>query len=213
MSCVDLIFALRGNEIPRDHGYFLYSAVSRIVPEVHEAGGIGIFPIRGASTGNGTLMLNDRSHLRIRLAAEKIPNLLPLAGKPLDLDGRRLRLGVPHIAALVPAAALSSPLVLIKLAHANGPNKITPEGFLAAAAKKLAAMEIKAEPGLQLIRTGARAGEPRRRVLRVKEQTHVGYAMVVQGLTAEESILLQEQGLGGRKLMGCGLFLPFGGAR
>ena len=36
----------------------------------------------------------------------------------------------------------------------------------------------------------------------------IGYALRVFGLTAEESIRLQEEGLGGRRRMGCGVFLP-----
>ena len=48
----------------------------------------------------------------------------------------------------------------------------------------------------------------KRRTLRIKEKEVVGYEVLVEGLTAEESILLQERGLGGRRHMGCGMFLP-----
>lgn len=207
MAVVDLIFSLTGKGIPHDHGYALYGAVARVVPTVHGAKDIGIFPIRGTAGGDRTLALSNHPALRIRLPADKIPALLPLAGKTLELDGHRIRVGVPQVAALVPAPVLACPLVLIKLAKVDE-GKITPEAFLAAARKKLTEMNIEAEADIQITRTGARAGEPRRRVIRVKEQTHVGFAMVVQALTAEESIRLQEDGLGGRRLMGCGLFLP-----
>jgi CRISPR-associated protein Cas6 len=207
LNCVDLVFRANGSSISRDHGYSLYSAVCRIVPEVHQAGDIGIFPIRGTSAGGGTLLLSDPSTLRLRLPASRLPALLPLAGKVLELDGYRVRLGVPQVAALAPAPALASPLVVIKLAHVTGDGDITPDRFLQAVRKQLADLNIQGEPGLQLIRTGVRAGQVRRRVLRIKQKTVVGYAMTVRGLTAEESILLQERGLGGRRLMGCGLFL------
>ena len=36
----------------------------------------------------------------------------------------------------------------------------------------------------------------------------VAYSLHVVGLTAEESVLLQEEGLGGRRRMGCGVFTP-----
>jgi CRISPR-associated protein Cas6 len=45
-------------------------------------------------------------------------------------------------------------------------------------------------------------------VLRIKEKRVVGFPLRVTGLTAEESITLQEQGLGGRSKMGCGFFMP-----
>lgn len=211
MSQVDLIFPANGSAVPQDHGYALYGAVSRIVPGVHQSKDVGIFSIRGTPAGDGTLLLNDRSAVRFRLPAERLPELLPLAGKALELDGHRLRLGVPHVAALIPAPALASSLVLIKLADKGNPEVggiVTPDAFLAAARRKFVAMNIQAEPGIQKIRTGPRADQARRRIFRVKDQTHVGFAMIVQGLSAEESIRLQEEGLGGRRLMGCGLFVP-----
>jgi CRISPR-associated protein Cas6 len=207
-QCIDLLFPVIGASIPRDHGYALYSAACHLVASVHGSKDLGIFPIRGTSAGNGTLCLTDCSTLRLRIPADHLPTLLPLAGKALELDGHRVRLGVPHVAALIPAPMLASPLVLIKLAHASADSKITPDLFLAAANKQLAVLNIRGTAVFQHIRTGPRAGEPRRRVIHVRDQTHVDYAMIVQGLTAEESILLQERGLGGRRLMGCGLFLP-----
>ncbi len=36
MPYVDLAFRLTGSKIPVDHGYALYSAISRLLPESHE---------------------------------------------------------------------------------------------------------------------------------------------------------------------------------
>lgn len=58
------------------------------------------------------------------------------------------------------------------------------------------------------MRAGPHAGKPHRRLLRIKDRRMVGYAVQVTGLTAEESIKLQEHGLGGRQKMGCGFFVP-----
>jgi CRISPR-associated protein Cas6 len=69
-------------------------------------------------------------------------------------------------------------------------------------------MEIKGEPALVAAAREPWIGKPLRRVLDVKGRKIVGYAMQVAGLTAEESIRLQEEGLGGRRRMGCGLFMP-----
>ena len=209
---IDVIFPVGGSTIPRDHGYALYGAIARAIEVVHGNADIGIFPIRGTPGGNNTLLLTDRSTLRFRVPAAKLPVLLPLAGKTLKLNGHLVRIGVPHVAALEPAPVLASPLVLIKLAdagHKEVGGIVTPDAFLGAARRKLEELNIQAEPRIQLIRTGPRAGQARRRVLALKDQTHVGYAMIVQGLTAEDSIRLQEHGLGGRRLMGCGLFLPY----
>lgn len=208
-ASVDLVFALSGTTIPQDHGYAVYAAVSRIVAGIHSATNVGIFPIAAISGGERLLNLTRRSTLRVRAPAPRIPEILLLAGKTLDLDGHHVRVGVPHVALLVPAPLLASPLVTIKLAQANNDDGfVTPDAFLAAAKKKLEERGIRGEIQLRTITSGPRAGQARRRVIRIKSQTHVGYAIVVGGLTPDESIHLQENGLGGRRLMGCGLFLP-----
>lgn len=207
MAMVDLIFPLTGPQIARDHGYSLYAALSRLIPVLHGDREVGIFPIRGMPLAGSTLLLGRRAVLRLRAPADRVPALLPLAGRPIEVDRHRLRLGVPHVSALVPAPTLASSLVLIKVAHARV-RGVTPEVFLAAARTQLAALGVAGQAGIPLVRGGPHAGEPRRRVIRVKEQTHAGYALVVEGLTAEESVRLQEAGLGGRRLMGCGLFGP-----
>jgi CRISPR-associated protein Cas6 len=51
----------------------------------------------------------------------------------------------------------------------------------------------------------------KRRTFNVHGRQVVGYSVLVSELTAEESIILQENGLGGRRKMGCGFFLPWKG--
>jgi CRISPR-associated protein Cas6 len=210
MTMIDLVFPVAGDAIPRDHGYPLYAALSQLLPALHGASEVGIFPIRGTPAGGDTLRTSRHSALRVRVAADRLPMLLPAAGSSVEIDGHRLRLGMPRVQALVPAATLGSRLVLIKLAHARE-RGVTPERFLESVRRQLDAIGVAGEAAVPLISGGPRSGEPRRRVLRVKDQTHAGYALIVRGLTAEESIRLQEIGLGGRRLMGCGLFGPVWG--
>jgi hypothetical protein len=47
MPMVDLAFKLMGTRIPVDHGYALYAAINRLVPELHDAKDIGVHPLRG----------------------------------------------------------------------------------------------------------------------------------------------------------------------
>ena len=64
MPTIDLAFSLLASEpIPADHGYHLYGALSRILPQLHETNGIAVHPIRGQQIGNRQLQLNDRSQL------------------------------------------------------------------------------------------------------------------------------------------------------
>ncbi|WP_320688532.1 type I-MYXAN CRISPR-associated protein Cas6/Cmx6 [Gemmata algarum] len=199
---VDLVFPVRGGSVPTDHAYPLYGALSGAVPAFHDAQqSLRFAPLTGVRDEAGRLRLAPWSRLRVRLPAEAIPNVLPLAGRALDIAGARVALGAPSVEALVPAPALESWLVTFK--HGE-----EPAAFLAATRARLTELGVAGEPAVRAFESGPRAGEVRRRVVRVSGAAIVGYALLVSGLTAEESIRLQECGLGGRTKIGCGFFLP-----
>jgi CRISPR-associated protein Cas6 len=213
MPTIDIGFRLTGREIPADHGYALYGAVSRHVPWTHNPAqeALGIHPINGLLAGNRLLHLTPSSRLTFRLDSDHVRELLPLAGKELDLDGHKLRVGVPTTYTLKPAATLRSRLVTFK-------HRMEPEPFLAKAQEELSKLSVKATPGL-IRRGGAKSLEGRneltadrspfiRRTLRIHDKEVVGFAMEVSGLSADESLRLQETGLGGRRRFGCGIFVP-----
>ncbi len=190
MPYVDLAFKLTGSNVPVDHGYALYSAISRIAPEIHGAKNMGVHPIRGAYSGKGELILRDSSRLVLRLETERIGEFLKLAGKSLEIDGHTLRVGIPEVRSLRPRASLYSRLVTIK-------GFMEPASLLESAKRQLEKLGVSAE--IQL-------GE--RRTFRVKDKQVVGFEVAVAGLDAEDSLCIQESGLGGRRRMGCGVFIP-----
>ena len=213
MPTVDIGFRLTGREIPADHGYALYGAVSRHVPWIHDSAqeALGIHPINGLLAGNRLLDLTPSSRLTFRLDSDHVRELMPLAGKELDLDGHKLRVGVPTTYTLKPAATLRSRLVTFK-------HRMDPDPFLAKAQEELSKLSINGTPGL-IERSGARSLEGRkeqtadrstfiRRTLRIHDKEVVGFALDVSGLSADESLRLQEHGLGGRRRFGCGIFVP-----
>lgn len=204
MAVIDLSFVLVGTTIPLDHGYPLFAALSRIVPALHGDRTVGVHPIRGRQSAPGVLSLTERSRLKVRLPAEEIAPYIAIAGKELDLDGHRIRVGIPQVEALVPAANLAARLVTFK--HA-----MDAEAFEADVRRELARIGIAATPQLIPGSHPERLGQPIRRVMRIKGRRMVAYPLRVVGLTAEESILLQEEGLGGRRRMGCGVFGGTGG--
>ncbi len=203
MPIIYLSFVLVGTTIPLDHGYALFSALCRVVPALHGDKRIGVHPIRGVRTGPGVLNLTEHSRLRLRLPSEEVASYIALAGRELDMDGHALRVGIPYVESLVPAANLASRLVTFRGA-------LDPPRFEAHARAELSRMGIKAEPSLVPSERPSLVGQPIRRVLRIRDKRVVGLALRVPGLTAEESVHLQEGGLGGRRRMGCGIFVPVG---
>jgi CRISPR-associated protein Cas6 len=141
-------------------------------------------------SGNGALHLTDFSRLILRMPDEQIRTYLKLAGKKLEVDGQTLRVGVPEVRPLRPVANLRARLVTIK-------GFLEEASFLNATKRQLQGLNVNGEIHL---------GE--RRTFRVKDKQIVGFEVAVTGLTAEESLTLQEKGLGGRRRMGCGVFVP-----
>jgi CRISPR-associated protein Cas6 len=195
---IDLSFELEGVRIPLDYGYALFSALSRVVSKLHGDLRVGVHPIRGVRREPRVLTLVAASRLRLRLHPEDLVSYIGLAGAQLDLEGFGLRVGIPRVEALVPAASLASRIVTIKGAQER-------DTFGVAVRRQLAEAGIAAEPVLV---GEAAAGGPARRVVRIKGRRLVGFSLRVGGLTAEESLRLQERGLGGRRRMGCGVFVP-----
>lgn len=197
-SMIDLSFALEGDRIPLDYGYSLFSALVHVVPKLHGDARVGVHPIRGLRQGPRVLTLVPASRLRLRLPPEDLVSYIGLAGTRLELDGFALRVGIPRVESLVPAASLTSRLVTIKGAQELG-------AFAVAARRLLSEVGVTAEPVLD---GDPPVGGPARRVFRIKGRRLVGFSLRVVGLTAEESLRLQESGLGGRRRMGCGVFVP-----
>jgi CRISPR-associated protein Cas6 len=203
MNTVDLLFPVSGDLLATDHKYLLYSALSHVEKAFHTVGTqLRFAPINGERGGKGLIRLAAFSRLRLRLPAEQIPLVLPLAGRDFKVGEHSIHLGMPTMLPLTPAPTLRAKVVTFKLAE-------TPSAFLQATRRRLDEMGIGGEPGIPLCETGRSAGEPRRQVIWIKGATLVGFPLHVEGLTAEESLRLQERGLGGHTRMGCGFFVPF----
>jgi CRISPR-associated protein Cas6 len=210
MPYIDLSFRIQGSHIPADHGYHLYSAISRSLPATHANGEVGVHPISGQLLGNRLMSVNDRSRLILRIDASRMGEFLPLAGKEINIAGHKLRIGVPTPQALVPAARLYSRLVIIK-------GFVEPQPFLEAVQRQLDELGVRASPSLVEQQHIAEANKGKdsgshspvlRRTIHIRDKNIVGFAVRVEELTADESIRLQEVGIGGRRRFGCGVFIP-----
>ncbi len=199
MTFVDLAFNTTAvHPIPADHGYALYGAISRLLPEIHKENGIAVHPVRGVQTGDRKLQLLSWSSLTLRVPDGQIAPLLKLSGKSLNLDGVSIRVGVPQIHALVPVTALRSRLVLIKVVQLTSQSELTSEIFGEAVRKQLQKLDVSQDV---IVTIG------KRRTMAIKNTQLVGYEVILEGLSAEESIRLQEHGLGGKRHMGCGVLV------
>jgi hypothetical protein len=158
-----------------------------------------------AAEGRGGAGESARS-LLLRLPAEDLPCVLALAGGVLDIDGREIRLGPQALVeAIRPCAVLHSPRVALATAPAGpgwlglrrsqrGVGGDTLAGFAAALSDELDVLEVEALVSLE----PATAAPPL--------QARPCWAVTLSGLSPDDSVHLQEAGLGELRKLGCGIF-------
>lgn len=210
---IDAAFPITGSTLPLDHAYALFAALSRRLPALHERTTWGLHPIRGRRLDRDVLALDRSSFVKLRLPIDDVKLVLPLAGAALEIDGHGLTLGVPRLFPLVPAPSLKARLVTVKGFSDSE------EALLGSVRRKLAHLELGQDPERIEVKVG------KRRVLRVgpartreREKTGsvedrdvvVGFAVELHGLEAQASIAVQQAGIGGRRHLGAGVFVPFG---
>jgi CRISPR-associated protein Cas6 len=196
-NIINLSFPVIGTELPADHNYRLYAAISKQFPQMHKLEGLAVNTIMGIPNKQGKISLTCRSRLVLRLPVEAIAHVYPLAGQTLDVGGYPIQLGNPELQTLKPVDSLRARIVNIK-----GYNE--PEPFLCAAHRQLQALDINANIGIP----ANDKGEPKRLTLKIKNHTVVGFGVVVSDLSPDDSVKLQVHGLGGKRRIGCGVFYP-----
>lgn len=194
---VDLSFQVIGETLPADHGYGLYAALTHWNETIHTLEGLSIQTIMGIPDKQGKIYLTDMSRFRLRLPYDRVPLVYSLAGQSLTIGKHKIRLGIPQIHLLKPYSKLRSRIVVIK-------GYQEPEPFLGAAQRQLEALGIQ---GNLAISQNAE-GESDRKTIKIKRFTVVGFGVEIGNLNDEDSLLLQQVGIGGKRRMGCGVFIP-----
>lgn len=214
----------KSRTIPYYHGYRLFGSLISRWPAIHgqEANWLQVNRITGTYKQNnhdGELLLDDHSHLLIRLPASKVKESLVLAHQALTLadeyQSTNIVLGKPAISPIRPSANLYSWCVSFKI-HAEGhyidqrgnrrskdlwTRKITKEDFKLALLRKLFQHQINCRANtLEILED--------RHTFWIKGNELCGYPIILSKLSDQESLTIQSNGIGGRRHMGCGFFVP-----
>lgn len=194
---VELSFGVIGQTLPADHGYGLYSAIAHLCPEIHESKGISVQTIYGKPDRKGKIYLNHKSRLRIRVSIDQFSMFYSLAGRHLAIGSHQIQLDIPQIFTLQSSSQLRARIVTIKGFQ-------EPESLLDAANRQLQALEIAGKVSVLLNADG----EADRKTIKIKSFSIVGFGLQVCDLSEQDAIKLQVYGLGGKRKMGCGVFVP-----
>jgi CRISPR-associated protein Cas6 len=187
----DVGFYASGEPVPTDYGYPLFSALCRALGNLHGARWLQVLPLACLPSGLGRLRVrNVPTALCLRVTPERLGDVVPLAGRTLDVAGSRLTLGGARVFPVRPFSTLASRHVTFK-------GYLDQEPFTNYLEYLLSNLGVRAN-----VVVGPR------RTIQVLDHREVGYGVRLDGLSDEDSLLVQGDGLGGRRRFGCGVFGP-----
>ena len=198
----DLLFKLRGKRLEIDHAFALAEALqSRLAPETCTR--IGVHGVHMAGSGNGwnrpeqadtAMPLSRRARLVIRLHRDDHDEVVGICNQTLQLGMQQLQIGESSMRKLSSLSSLHARAVRCDREQSE------PE-FLAQSAAALQQLNIDVERMIC-----GRSGD-----IRTADGPLFTRALMIADLSPDESIRLQQQGLGEGRLLGCGLFVPHKG--
>ncbi len=199
-TVVDVAFTITCRCLPVDHAYALSRALLEVLPWLADEPQAGMHPIHVAESGNGwirpegsdeLLHLSRRTKLVLRVPRERVEDSRRLLDQTLDVAGHSMQV---HKAAIRP---LSTHTTLFSR-HVVMGNQSSEEEFLDEAMAQLGGKGIR--PRKMLPGKGSRIRTPQRSLWT--------RSLMLADLSIEESVKLQEEGLGEHQHLGCGLFIP-----
>jgi len=195
----DLVFRLSGKSIDVDHAHALAEALREHL-DAATCARIGVHGVRMASSGNGwnrpegagaELPLSRRARLDIRVPRELVDTVMALSSCRLSLGSGQLEVGSATVRPLSSHGTLHARAISCDRQQSE-------DDFLRQVAAELQAMDIDVSRMLC-----GRSGE-----IRTGGASLFTRALMVTDLKPREAVRLQQLGIGGDRLLGCGLFVP-----
>jgi CRISPR-associated protein Cas6 len=202
---VDILFDIDCKQLPVDHASALSLALERAIPWLGQNERVAVHTVHVAGSQNGwerpehgtdqPLILSRRTKLTIRAPKDLLSSIRDhLTGETLEVAGHPLTVGNAKIKPLSKQTTLFARYVV-------GPEGATEERFLRWAAAELESMGIKIRKALCGKNTP----------LTTPEGPIHTRSLLLADLTPEQSVRLQQIGLGTHRKMGCGIFIPHKG--
>jgi CRISPR-associated protein Cas6 len=188
-TMIDMVFPLEGHSLPRDAAPALRAALQQEMPWLEQAPLAGIHPLKLVPGTDDDALLAQRTRLLLRLPRERFDDAAGLAGRTLQLGGHAVTLGQPHARELLPHRTL--------YAYAVAAEVDDEMAFMQAMNSEMESLAVRS----QLI-----CGKRQQRDWPGGALTT--FSLMLHGLTASDSLRLQEIGLGRHRLLGCGVFVP-----
>ncbi len=196
---VDLVFGIACRHLPVDHAYALSEALQQELPWFAGEERAAVHPVHVAGSGNGwmrpqnpddLLHLSRRTKLVLRLPQHRVEDAKQLVGRTLTVAGHTME--IKH-ASMRPLSTITT--LLSRYVAADEVDD--EQSFLELSAQRLQAMGIRPRKMLCGIEG----------IIRMPDKPIRTRSLMVADLSSEESVRLQQMGLGPYRTLGCGLFI------
>lgn len=203
---VDLAYAIKCPTLPVDHAHALSVGLQAALPWLEAEEYAGIHLIHGAASGNGwyrpeegaeqLLHLSRRARLRLRVPKHRLDDARELTGQTLHIEGYTLEIGNSEVHLFTTLPTLFSRYVMTR-------EELGEEAFMQQAVSELEALGIACRKMLCGIT----------HTLEFPDGPVFTRSLMVADLEPEDSVRLQQVGLGEGRKIGCGLFIPHKGIK
>ena len=199
-TVIDLVFRTRGRQLPTDHAWTLRQTIIQVLPWLEDEPKAGIHLIHGAQSGNGwqqpddssVIELSARTRFVLRVPEHRIAQARELSDQTLEIDGHAVTLLEARVRPLTPFSAVLARHIRVS------ESTVDESIFLEHAAKWLDELDIAPTKMLcGRIRHFTTPGGPM-----------LTRSLLIAELSLKDSAVLQNNGIGHDRLLGCGLFLP-----
>ncbi len=198
---VDVLFRIRCRELPVDHVWRLSRALRDAAPWLDEDPLIAIHEIRVAGSQNGwerpdpeagqQLVLSKRTRMTIRMPRERLEQARALDGVTIEIAGNPLTIGDFKTRELSKLRTLFSHHIV------SAPDE-DENAFLERISNELSERGIRIRKAL--------CGKPDH--IDTPDGPLLTRSLMLADLATDESIELQERGIGEHQKIGCGIFIP-----
>ena len=188
-TILDLVFEVEGRQIPEDYRYLLWCALSATAPWLGAESATSIVGISIVRTNTETALLSHRSRMTLRLPQSRLDDARHLEGVRVRIGGDEIRIGPSRKRPIHASPTIYSPLVVLDREEELGFSEL-----------------LKAE--LQARAPGCHAILGRRRSVRLENGSVNAFPVALHGCKPALSLQIQAVGIGRRREVGCGVFVP-----
>ena len=197
---IDVAYRINCKTLPFDHAYELSKEVIKLLPWLTEDKSSGIHTLHGPDSGNGwmraeneEIFLSQRTRLIIRIPKEQIELAKQLENKTLKVLGNKINIGKSNAKSFLVVPDLICRFVLSHDDACKDENE-----FLNKMINELNLCDIPIKKAI--------CGKTKS--LTINGKKRLGRSLMIADLSKENSVRLQDIGVGEGRIFGCGIFLP-----